>query len=434
MLEEALRDRKLRTAATEVFKELQKDAVVENVYNDPVASRRMPGIAAVINGHKISVRELAEECIERHGTEVLDGTVNRRLLDQAMRKQGMKVTDADLDDEIGRAALAMGKTLPNGKPDIDAWIEHVTKSERISRRSVRARRSLAFGGAQKLVGDHVQITREDLQRGYEANYGPKVRCRAIVVKSERQAHEVWEKARDNQTVENFGRLAEQYSIEASSRSLRGEVPPIQKNGGQPMLEKEAFTLKPGEISGVIQVGGTFVILFCEGYTKPVKTDFNEVKDLLYRDIHEKKQRIAMAEKFDYLKDSPGHQFPQRPDQVAQERAGRRDARPGDQNAEGYQAVNAQSTGPSARRSRRPRNRLAQFATVGVPRDVHFLPSLNQHSPEPVATTTTAPLAAARCHGALLACFHRIGRGDFTNRGSVLRTRVNRFLSGGVRLS
>ena len=53
---------------------------------------------------------------------------------------------------------------------------------------------------------------------------------------------------------------------------------------------------------MIQVGGTYVILFCEGYTKPIKTSFQEVKDLLYRDIHEKKLRLAMAKTFDQLKD------------------------------------------------------------------------------------------------------------------------------------
>ena len=80
------------------------------------------------------------------------------------------------------------------------------------------------------------------------------------------------------------------------------MPPIRKNGGQPLLEKEAFTLKPGELSGVVQVAGNYVILFCEGYTKPIKTTYEEVKDMLYRDIQEKKMRLAMAKTFAGLKD------------------------------------------------------------------------------------------------------------------------------------
>ncbi len=309
LLEEALKDRKLRAAAGDVFKELQKNAQVENIYNDPVKSKQMPGIAAIVNGQNVTVLELAEECIQRHGTDVLDGTINRRILDQALRKRNLKVTDADIDAEIARAAIAMGKTKTGGKPDVEGWLEHVTKGENISREVYVRDEVWPSAALKKLVGDNVKITQDDLKRGYEANYGPKVRCRAIVLNNQRRAQEVWEKAREavdkrpEQAVKVFGDLAEQYSIEAGSRSLRGEVPPIQKHGGQPLLEQEAFTLKKGEISGIVQVADSYVIMYCEGYTKPIDTNFAEVKDLLYRDIHEKKLRLAMAKTFDDLKDA-----------------------------------------------------------------------------------------------------------------------------------
>ena len=310
-LVEALKDRKLRSAAGDVFKELQKQAVVENIYNDPAKSKQMPGVAAVVNGTKITLAELADECIARHGTDVLDGTINRRLLDQALRKKNLKVSNAELDAEVARAALAMGKTTSRGEPDIEGWLEYVTKGENVTREIYVRDEVWPSVALKKLVGEKVKITQEDLKKGFEANYGPKVRCRAIVLNNQKRAQDVWEKARavlpkgTAQAVKTFGDLAEQYSIEAGSRTLRGEVPPIQKHGGQPVLEKEAFTLKPVDnpLSGIIQVGDAYVILFCEGYTKPIDTNFQEVKDLLYRDIHEKKLRIEMAKAFDDLKDA-----------------------------------------------------------------------------------------------------------------------------------
>jgi hypothetical protein len=70
------------------------------------------------------------------------------------------------------------------------------------------------------------------------------------------------------------------------------------------LENEAFSLSAeNPLSGIIQVGGTYVILFYEGRTKPIDTNYAEVKDLIHRDIHEKKLRAAMAKAFDHLKDS-----------------------------------------------------------------------------------------------------------------------------------
>jgi parvulin-like peptidyl-prolyl isomerase len=303
-LVDALRERKLRTAANDVFKQLQAEAVVENVYNDPAKSKAMPGVAAVINGRKITIRELAEECMERYGSDVLEGTINRRLIDQALRKKNLKLADADVDAEIARAAQAMGKVDERGQPDVAGWLEYVTTNENISRDVYVRDEVWPSAALKKIVGNNVKVTAEDLQRGYEANYGPKVQCRAIVLNNPRRAQEVWEKARENPTVKHFSDLAAEYSIEVGSRSLRGEVPPIQKHGGQPLLEKEAFSLSPeNPLSGIVQVGGTYVILFYEGRTKPIDTSFEEVKDLIFRDIHEKKLRVAMGRTFDDLKDN-----------------------------------------------------------------------------------------------------------------------------------
>jgi hypothetical protein len=71
-----------------------------------------------------------------------------------------------------------------------------------------------------------------------------------------------------------------------------------------LVEKEAFALKPGEISSIVQLeADKFVILFCEGRTVPAKVEFAAVRDLLYRDIVEKKTRMAMGECFEDLQDN-----------------------------------------------------------------------------------------------------------------------------------
>ncbi|MHC4179160.1 MAG: peptidylprolyl isomerase, partial [Planctomycetota bacterium] len=160
---------------------------------------------------------------------------------------------------------------------------------------------------KKLVGEKLWDTEqefsEDLRKAYEANYGPRVRCLAIVLDNLRRAQQVWEMARKKPTAEYFGDLAAEYSIEPGSRALRGEVPPIQKHGGQPLLEKEAFALEAGRLSGVIQVGRRYVILFCQGRTEPVGVSFEEVRDELQQHVYEKRQRLAMAKYFRQLQES-----------------------------------------------------------------------------------------------------------------------------------
>ncbi len=301
---EVLRERKMRGVASDVFRQLQSQANFQNVWNDPVKRSQMPGVAALVNGQKIAVRELAEVCLERYGLEVLEGAINRRLLEQELKKRNLTVTQQDLDREIARAASQMLSPKPDGSPDVDKWLALVTEQQGISVEVYLSDAVWPSVALKKLVGEKVEVSEEDLRRGYEANFGPRVRCLAIVLDDLRRAQKVWAMAQSNRDPDYFGDLAAQYSIEAGSRALRGEVPPIQKHGGQPILEEEAFKLQPGELSTIVQVGNDrYVILLCEGRTDPVHVDFASVRNEIYADIHEKKLRIAMAEYFQKLQDN-----------------------------------------------------------------------------------------------------------------------------------
>jgi parvulin-like peptidyl-prolyl isomerase len=305
-LEELVRDKKLRTASAEVFEKLQHDAKVVNVYNNPELRNQMPGVAATINGRSITLRELSDECIVRYGEQVLDQMVNRKLLEQELKKQNIKVTQQDIDAEIARAAQTAGKLTKDGKPDVDAWLQFVEKEQGVSRErylndSVWPSTALKLLAMKVLPGE-VNVAEQDIQKGFQANFGKRAQVRAIVVDNQRRAQEVWQMAREKPTAEYFGKLAEQYSVEPASRANQGHVPPIQQFGGQPELEKEAFALKAGEISGIIQVTNKYIILFMEGFTQPVKVQLAEVRNDIVEDIHEKKLRMAMAKEFERLTD------------------------------------------------------------------------------------------------------------------------------------
>ncbi|HUT10589.1 MAG TPA: peptidylprolyl isomerase [Thermoguttaceae bacterium] len=301
-LEEVIRDNKLRHVSAEIFQDLKQKASVINYLENAAPGGRFPVMAAVINGQSITTDQLAQRCIERHGEEVLEGTINRRLIELACEKSKITVTDAELDREIVRAASV---SLPpkDGQVDVEGWLELVTEKQGVSLDVYRHDTVWPTVALKKLVGDDITVTQEDMQKGIASNYGPRMRCLAIVLNNFRRAQEVWEMARANCTAEYFGELASQYSIEPGSRALRGEVPPIKKHGGQPLLEEEAFSLQAGNISGIIQVGDRFVILYCLGCTKPTEVRFEEVRDLIYEDIFEKKQRLAMAKYFSDSQDT-----------------------------------------------------------------------------------------------------------------------------------
>jgi hypothetical protein len=226
-LEDNIRDRKMRSLAQNLFQKIQEKAKIVNVMNDPALREKMPGVAGTVNQEQITLRALGEECIVKHGADTLEGMISRKILEQACLKRGVKITENELDQEIARAALTGVPPKPDGSPDVEAWIELITKKQGVPMHIYRNDAVWPTVALKKLVGDKIQVTEEDLKRGFEANYGPRVRCLAIVLNNQRRAQEVFEMARKNNTSKNFGDLAAQYSIEAGSQQLRGEVPPIK---------------------------------------------------------------------------------------------------------------------------------------------------------------------------------------------------------------
>jgi parvulin-like peptidyl-prolyl isomerase len=301
-LAEELRERKSRQASSEVFKKLQDATTVENVMNDPAKAGSRPGVAALVNSQPVTLEEVKSVCLERYGRDVIEVLVTRTLVEQALKKQQQTVTQADLDAEIARAATQMGFTKADGTADTAAWLDRVTREEKVPMRHYMEDVVWPTVALKKLVGG-VSVSQEDLDKAFAATFGPRAKCRIIVLDSQRRAQEVWQMARQNPAPEHIATLAETYSADPTTRSLRGEVPPIQRWGGQPTLEREAFALKPGELSGVVQVADRFMVIYCEGFTEAAKVSFAEVRNELYDDIFEKKQRIEMGRHFTHLRES-----------------------------------------------------------------------------------------------------------------------------------
>lgn len=300
LVERELFDEKLTSESGSIMEELQKRYEVVNVYNDAKLRTQMPGVAATIGNQQIKVRNLSEECIARHGKQVLDGEINRELLTSALNAKQLQVAQADIDAEVDRAADAYGYLTTEGKIDRERWLEFVTQQDGVTVDLYVRDAVWPTAALKKLVEGSVEVTQEDMQKAFEANFGRRVEVLAIVCNSDRQAQQVWKMASQNQSNEFFGELASKYSVEPGSRENFGQVPPIAMHGGRPQLEKIAFGLKTGELSGLVNVGQQWIILKCLGQTEPVVVDPEEVKSDLYKDILEKKTRISMNKTFDKI--------------------------------------------------------------------------------------------------------------------------------------
>jgi foldase protein PrsA len=248
---------------------------------------------ARVNTQSISYQELARECVERHGREVLENVINRTLIQQACADAGVAVSV----DEVNRKIVEISKKF--GLP-VDQWEKMLLAERGLS--PIQYRRDVIWPmlALEKLAGKEVQITQQMMREAYVDNYGPRVKARMMVLDNLRRAQEYYEKIR--QAPGEFENFVRDYSTEPNSRALGGTVPPIRQfSGAHEELRKAAFKMKDGEISGIIQVDHQYVILKCEGRTEPIEHDLEDVKIQLDQELREREVQKMVASTFDDLK-------------------------------------------------------------------------------------------------------------------------------------
>ena len=116
-----------------------------NVFNDPDKRKQQPGVAATINGQQISIAQLAEECITRHGVDVLEAEINFLLLQQALKNKQRSVSGDEIDTEVARAAEAYGFLTQDQQAGRQTVVARGDRTGIDGCRIVHPRRRLAFG-------------------------------------------------------------------------------------------------------------------------------------------------------------------------------------------------------------------------------------------------------------------------------------------------
>ena len=254
-------------------------------------------VVAYINDNEPIYRiELAEYLIARFGAERLEFFVNRIIIERACKAKGIFITDAQIEAQfradlksIGggvSAQLFQTEILSRYHKTIFEWKEDVIRPK------------MMLGA---LCRPLVVLTEADLKEGFEARYGPRVQCRMILCRDKNEAMAKWLKI-DNSADRELAFLDEaSHQGDARMASVKGEIPPIHQHFGDKRVEREAFNLKKGEVSQVLEMNDhTAIILLCE---RQIPADqfktFQEQRVAIETDMRE----IRLAEKMnEYLKE------------------------------------------------------------------------------------------------------------------------------------
>lgn len=251
-----------------------------------------------LNGKVLTVSEdeVAKECVQRLGKEVLDNMINRATIQLACQSRGVEVTPADVDKEIVRIAAEF-------KIPTEQYLQMLQAERGINPQQYRRDVIWPMLALRKLAGKEVVVSDEEIQKAFQREYGPRVKVRMILCDNLRRAQAAWAKVKEDP--ENFEKYVQEFSVDQASKSLDGSVPPIPRHSGSPNIENAAFKLKIGEISAVVQLddaASRYVILKCEGRTQPVVAALDaEVQAELEDQIKRQKTQEQVAVVFDNLK-------------------------------------------------------------------------------------------------------------------------------------
>jgi len=154
----------------------------------------------------------------------------------------------------------------------------------------------------RLVQDRVKWTEDELRKAYDSAYGEKIDGRIILWKAEEenQARNEYAKLRDSE--EAFAQKAK-LQKEGSLASTGGKLKPIGWHAADPNLEKEAFKLRPGEVSTLFQMGNYVAMFKCDKRIPADTTvNYDSVKPKLIEELREQKLQVEMGRYFHLLKE------------------------------------------------------------------------------------------------------------------------------------
>ena len=157
----------------------------------------------------------------------------------------------------------------------------------------------------------VQVSPDEIKRYYDSRKDtfkiPKqVRVRDILIKAgpqdipdqleakKKKAEEILEKAKKTK---DFGSLAKQYS-EAENASKGGDLGWIQRGMLGEQIESILFSMKAGDLTGVLAARDGFHILKTEEVKEEKQKSFEEVKDQILQALKKEKAKAEASQKAD----------------------------------------------------------------------------------------------------------------------------------------
>ena len=135
-----------------------------------VGGPKTPEKLAKVGKESISYDAVAEECVARHGKEVLDDLIHRLVIQQACEVQQITVTEQEVSQEIEKIAKRFNL-------DVGQWMQMLQAERNITPTQYRTSVIWPMVALRKLAGVQIELNEEDVKKAFIREYGPRVKAR-----------------------------------------------------------------------------------------------------------------------------------------------------------------------------------------------------------------------------------------------------------------
>ncbi len=261
----------------------------------PEPDRRVVGY--LYGNVPVTREELGDFLIARGGHEKLELLINKRIIEIEAARRGVTVTPVEVQAGLEEDLRGLGiprqdfekHVLPRYNKTLFEWVEDVIKPRIL---------------LTKMCKDRVKVTDEDIQKVYENRYGERRQAQIICWSKEdsKAALAQWGEARKGDA--EFDAIAKMQADKNLAAAV-GRVKPIGRHpeGGDDTVVKTLYSMKVGEMSGVIQVEAGLMCIKCAAVVpaEPGVTFDDKMKETLRKELFAKKLDQEIPKCFQELK-------------------------------------------------------------------------------------------------------------------------------------
>ena len=246
-------------------------------------------VMAYVNGTPVYMGRLHDLLVLAGGRKMARNIVAWELVDQEAENRAVTVTAKDIDVEH-EATLARMFPQVTDTADRENLLRQLMVREAVSKKQWRMSMRMQ-AQLTKILAPQIEVTAEEMQQAFADEYGRKVVVRHIQSASLEDAEDA---LRQLKAGADFAQLARKVSKHTSATD-GGLLPPVSAKAKilPRALHKAAWSMSTvGQISGPIQAGTSYHLLYLEKVIERQNVAFKDVTDELEAVVKPGKMRLV----------------------------------------------------------------------------------------------------------------------------------------------